>query len=61
MFQLPPDVEVAGHAYREIANEMQGGNGLSEPQFADGQIAGWSRFGYTGFFCKRKASTVWTR
>jgi hypothetical protein len=50
MFQLPPDVEVAGHAYREIANEMQGGNGLSEPQFADGQIAGWSRFGYTGFF-----------
>jgi len=50
MFQLPPDVEVAGHAYREIANEMQGGNGLSEPQFADDQIAGWSRFGYTGFF-----------
>jgi|GEM_PF-2105655 len=50
MFQLPPDVEAAAHAYHELANEMQGGNGLSEPQFPDGQNAGWSRFGYTGFY-----------
>jgi len=50
MFQLPPDVEVAAHAYREVADEMQGGNGLSEPQLPDGQNAGWSRFGYTGFY-----------
>ena len=50
MFQLPPDMEVAAHAYHELANEMQGGNGLSEPQFPDGQNAGWSRFGYSGFY-----------
>lgn len=48
--QLPSDVEIAGHAYGEFLDEMEGGNGLSEPQFADGQKAGWSRFAYTGFY-----------
>lgn len=47
---LPSDVEIAGHAFGELLDEMEGGNGLSEPQFPDGQKAGWSRFAYTGFY-----------
>ncbi len=55
--QLPSDVEIAGHAFGELVDELEGGNGLSEPQFPDGQKAGWSRFAYTGYYLASNSLT----
>lgn len=43
---LPSDVEIAALSYDSFAEEISGGARLSESQFSDGQLAGWSRISY---------------